>query len=49
MTQRLQRDRATVRADGDDPSFTSVGVQDKDGNLCPLADDVPAAFALDVQ
>lgn len=35
---RLVPDRGTIRADGDDLSFVTVRVEDKDGNLCPLAD-----------
>ncbi len=35
---RLVPDRQTIRADGDDLSFVTVRVEDKDGNLCPLAD-----------
>lgn len=35
---RLAPDRATIKADGDDLSFVTVRVEDKDGNLCPLAD-----------
>ena len=35
---RLVPDRKTIQADGDDLSFITVRVEDKDGNLCPLAD-----------
>ena len=35
---RLVPDRRTIQADGDDLSFMTVRVEDKDGNLCPLAD-----------
>jgi beta-galactosidase len=35
---RLLPDRAAIRADGDDLSFITVRVEDRDGNLCPLAD-----------
>ena len=31
-------DRSTIKADGKDLSFVTVKVVDKDGNLCPLAD-----------
>ena len=37
---RLLPDRAAIRADGDDLSFITVRVEDKDGNLCPLADNL---------
>ncbi len=37
---RLQADRRTIAADGDDLSFITVRVEDKDGNLCPLADNL---------
>lgn len=32
-------DRTQIKADGKDLSFVTVRVVDKDGNLCPLADD----------
>jgi beta-galactosidase len=35
---RLIPDRATIIADGQDLSFVTVRIEDKDGNLCPLAD-----------
>src|SRR5271169_5064461 len=35
---KLIPDRATIQADGDDLSFVTVRVEDKDGNLCPMAD-----------
>jgi beta-galactosidase len=35
---RLLPDRRAIRADGDDLSFVTVRVEDRDGNLCPLAD-----------
>lgn len=48
----LQPDRNAIRSDGDDLSFITVRVEDKDGNLCPVADnlvhfrlDGPAAIA----
>jgi beta-galactosidase len=34
----LQADRGAIAADGDDLSFITVRVEDRDGNLCPLAD-----------
>jgi beta-galactosidase len=34
---RLVPDRSTIAADGDDLSFVTVRVEDKDGNLCPTA------------
>jgi beta-galactosidase len=34
----LVPDRATIRADGDDLSFITVKIEDKDGNMCPEAD-----------
>ena len=37
---RLVPDRAAIRADGDDLSFVTVRVEDKDGNLCPMADNL---------
>ena len=33
----LEVDRATIKADGNDLSFITVKVVDKDGNLCPAA------------
>ena len=36
----LTPDRAQIKADGKDLSFVTVRVVDKDGNLCPLADNV---------
>jgi beta-galactosidase len=36
----LAPDRATIHADGDDLSFVTVRVEDKDGNLCPVADNL---------
>lgn len=35
---RLEADRTSLTADGKDLSFVIVSVVDKDGNLCPLAD-----------
>ena len=34
----LIADRSQIKADGKDLSFVTVRVVDKDGNLCPLAD-----------
>ena len=39
-------DHATINSDGDDLSFVTVRVEDKDGNFCPLADNL-VKFALD--
>ena len=36
----LEADRQTIKADGKDLSFITVSVVDKDGNLCPHADDL---------
>ena len=33
-------DRATIQADGDDLSFITVRIEDKDGNLVPGADNL---------
>jgi len=35
---RLTPDRATIKADGKDLSFVTVELLDKNGNVCPLAD-----------
>ncbi|MBZ5591485.1 MAG: DUF4982 domain-containing protein [Acidobacteriia bacterium] len=37
---RLIPDRAQIAADGQDLSFVTVRIEDKDGNLCPLADNL---------
>ena len=37
---KLVADRGTITADGDDLSFVTVRVEDKDGNLCPMADNL---------
>lgn len=37
---KLSADRSVIRADGDDLSYVTVRVEDKDGNLCPLADNL---------
>lgn len=37
---RLTPDRATLHADGRDLSFVTVEILDKDGNLCPNADNL---------
>ena len=42
----LAPDRAGIGADGDDLSFITVRVEDKDGNICPMADNL-VKFALD--
>ena len=34
----LEADRTEIKADGNDLSFVTVKVVDKNGNLCPLAD-----------
>jgi beta-galactosidase len=36
----LQADRNTIKADGDDLSFVTVRVEDRDGNLVPHADNL---------
>jgi beta-galactosidase len=36
----LVPDRATIQADGDDLSFVTVRIEDKDGNLCPEANNL---------
>jgi beta-galactosidase len=42
----LTPDRAAIAADGDDLSFVTVRVEDKDGNFCPMADN-PVKFKLE--
>src|ERR1022692_2257094 len=42
----LEPDRTTIAADGDDLSFVTVRVEDKDGNICPTAGNL-VKFALD--
>jgi beta-galactosidase len=37
---RLLPDRAAIAADNDDLSFVTVRIEDKDGNLCPLAENL---------
>ena len=37
---KIVPDRATIQADGDDLSFVTVRIEDKDGNLCPMADNL---------
>jgi beta-galactosidase len=37
---KLIADRAAIQADGDDLSFITVRIEDKDGNLCPAADNL---------
>ncbi|HEY7390844.1 MAG TPA: beta-galactosidase GalB [Bryobacteraceae bacterium] len=34
---KLTPDRSTIQADGDDLSFITVRIEDKDGTLCPMA------------
>jgi beta-galactosidase len=36
----LAPDRTAIHADGEDLSFVTVRIEDKDGNLCPAADDL---------
>jgi beta-galactosidase len=36
----LSADRSNIKADGDDLSFITVRIEDKEGNLCPLADNL---------
>ncbi|MCL5746386.1 MAG: DUF4982 domain-containing protein, partial [Acidobacteria bacterium] len=36
----LQPDRSRIHADGDDLAFVTVRIEDKDGNICPLADNL---------
>jgi beta-galactosidase len=37
---KITPDRATIQADGEDLSFVTVRIEDKDGNLCPMADNL---------
>ncbi len=37
---RLIPDRTALAADGEDLSFVTVRIEDKDGNLCPMADNL---------
>jgi len=37
---KLSADRSLIHADGDDLSYITVRVEDKDGNLCPDADNL---------
>jgi len=37
---KLRPDRSTIADDGDDLSFVTVRIEDKDGSLCPLADNL---------
>ncbi len=37
---KLVPDRATIQADGDDLSFLTVRIEDRNGNLCPMADNL---------
>ena len=43
---RLTPDRSTIQADGKDLSFVTVEIVDKDGNLCPNAEN-DVTFAVD--
>jgi beta-galactosidase len=43
---RLIPDRAKIHADGQDLSFITVRIEDQEGNLCPLADNL-VQFKLD--
>ncbi len=43
---RLTPDRRRIKADGEDLSFITVEVLDKDGNLCPFADNM-ISFEID--
>jgi beta-galactosidase len=36
----LIADRNSIRGDGDDLTFITVRIEDKDGNLCPMADNL---------
>jgi beta-galactosidase len=36
----LSPDRVSIQSDGEDLSFVTVRIEDKDGNLCPLADNL---------
>jgi beta-galactosidase len=42
----LTPDRKSIAADGEDLSFVTVRIEDKDGNFCPLADNL-VKFKLD--
>jgi beta-galactosidase len=42
----LAADRASIASDGEDLSFVTVRVEDKDGNFCPMADN-EVTFKLD--
>jgi beta-galactosidase len=42
----LTPDRTAIGADGEDLSFVTVRVEDKDGNFCPMADNL-MTFKLD--
>jgi beta-galactosidase len=37
---KLLPDRTVIQPDGDDLSFVTVRIEDKDGNLCPVADNL---------
>jgi beta-galactosidase len=42
----LSPDRKAILADGDDLSFVTIRIEDKEGNFCPLADNL-VSFKLD--
>ncbi|MDE3167173.1 MAG: DUF4982 domain-containing protein [Acidobacteriota bacterium] len=42
----IAADRAAIAGDGDDLSFLTVRIEDKDGNLCPMADNL-VSFKID--
>ncbi|MCH5718320.1 hypothetical protein [Niabella hibiscisoli] len=35
---KLEADRTNIKADGEDISFVTVSIVDKNGNLCPVSD-----------
>ena len=37
---RLEADRSTIKKDGKDLSYVTVSIVDKNGNLCPMADNL---------
>jgi beta-galactosidase len=37
---KLEADRSLIHADGDDLSYVTVRIEDRDGNLCPAADNL---------
>jgi beta-galactosidase len=46
MSIRLTPDRSVITADGNDLSFITVEIVDKDGNVCPMADN-DVTFSVD--